>query len=289
MPTFKINKTVGILKKDKSNSNTYVFTPNNGKNSLLKNIDKKIFINKHEILLHGSDGWTKLSVNNIKKDETFNLWTYFKCEEMKQSVSGWTDKNEPFVLATYDDGARLVMIHGDTIIDATDEMLTMVVYQRNSPGTSRFDCTWCFHESHKCLTTVHDKESFDTVHEVVSDITDNVFDNGPDPYDWKTFLTTQKKQGGEEEDWIGVFAPLTSDDEGEEEDEDYNVDEESEEEEEDDVEEEEEEFDDDESETDEDSSEFELETGSEVSSDDMEGGEYVSEEEYVSVKRRRLD
>ena len=59
------------------------------------------------------------------------------------------------------------------------------------------------------------------------------------------------------------------------------------EEEEDEVEEEE--FNEDESETDEDSSEFELETSSEVSSDDMEGGEYVSEEEYVPLKRRRLD
>ena len=285
MPTFKINKNVGILKKDESKSNTYVFTPNNGKNTMLNNIDKKIFISKHKILVHGNDGWIKVSVNNIKKDETFNIWSYFKCEQLEKSVDGWTDKNEPFVLATYDEGARLVMVHDETIIDATDDMLTMVVYQRNSPGTSRFDCTWCFHGSNKCLTTVHDKESFDSVHDVISEITDNVFDNGPDPYDWKTFLKTQDKQEGEEEDWIGVFAPLTSEEEGEEEDDDYEV-EEGEEEEED---EEEEEFDGSESETEYESSEFELETSSEVSSDDMEGGEYFSEEEYTPLKRRRLD
>ena len=284
MPTFKINKTVGTLKKDDTKPNTYTFTSNANKTTVLNNIDKKLHINKHSVLLHNKEGWIKISVNNIKKDENFSVWDYFKCTEIKKSIGGWTDKNESFVMATYDDGMRLVMVHGDTILDVADDNLTMVVYQRNSPGTSRFDVTWCFHDKNMCLTTVHDKDSHDMIHSVITDITDNVFDNGPDPYDWKTFLKTQKKQSGDENDWIGVFAPLTSDEDGEEEDEDYELNE-------DDVddEEEEEEFDGSETETEYESSEFELETSSEVSSDDMEGGEYFSEEEYTPVKRRRLE
>jgi nucleosome binding factor SPN SPT16 subunit len=282
MPTFKINKTVGTLKQDNTTPNTYHFTSKSGKKIILNSIDKKIFCSLNSILLHHKDGWVKVSVNNVKKDENFKIWSHFKCDEIKMSVGGWTDRNEPFVMATYDDGNRLIMLHGGTIIDTTDDQLTMVVYQRNSPGTSRFDCTWCFHDKHECLTTVHDKTTFDSVNSIISDITDNVFDNGRDPYDWKTFLKTQDKQKGDEDDWVGVFAPLTSDDEADEdEEEEYVVEEEVEEE-------GEEEYDDEDEETEYESSEYGLETASEVSSDDMEGEEYVSEEEYTPVKRRRL-
>ena len=303
MPTYKINKIVGTLKHLKDD-NTWILKGKNKTSILIEQIKKKFIIDKHTMLLKcvfqetrvfeqhiektEGDKWLKISVNNVKEKESWSNWSdmFQGATEIKPLIKGWTDKNEQFAMATYDNDMRLIMVHGKTIMDMSDDHLTMVVYQRNSPGTSRFDCTWCFHDKHTCLTSVHDKKSFDEIHGIVSNITDNMFDNGPDPYDWKTFLKTQDKQQGDEDDWIGVFAPLTSDEDGEEEedDDDYEVDEDEEEE-----VEEEDELDGSETETEYESSEFELETSSEVSSDDMEGGEYFSEEEYTPVKRRRLN
>ncbi len=242
MPTFKINKKVGNLNNESVNK--LIFEDKSKTQRLYKNIDKKVIINNHNLLFHHDEGWTKITVNNIQEKESWRNWSdmFTSVSEIKPTLTGWTDKNESFVLCVYDNDNRILMIHGDTVVDTLDEKLTMLVYQRNTPGTSRFDCTWCYHSKHLCLTSVHDKKDFDSVHRVVSDITDHVYDNGAEPYDWKRFLKMQKNQSGDEEDWIGVFSPLTDDEEDEEEEDDDDFDPEEQGNSEDD-EEEEEEFD----------------------------------------------
>ena len=241
MPTFKINKKVGNLNNDVVNK--LIFEDKNKTQRTYRNIDKKVIINNHNLLFHHDEGWTKITVNNIQEKESWHNWKdmFTSVQEIKHTLTGWTDKNETFVLCMHDDDNRILMIHGDTVLDTSDEGLTMVVYQRNSPGTSRFDCTWCYHGKHLCLSSVHDKKDFDSVHQTVSDITMHIYDNGAEPYDWKRFLKTQKNQNGDEEDWIGVFAPLTDEeDDDDDDDDDFDPDDEEEEEED---EEDEEEFD----------------------------------------------
>jgi hypothetical protein len=249
MPTFKINKKVGNLNNESLNK--VIFEDKNKSQRLYTNIDKKVVIDNHNLLFHHDEGWTKITVNNIQEKESWCNWSdmFTSVSEIKPALTGWTDKNESFVLCTYDNDNRILMIHGDNVVDTLDEKLTMTVYQRNSPGTSRFDCTWCYHSKHLCLTSVHDKKEFDSVHQIVSDITDHVYDNGAEPYDWKRFLKMQKNQGGDEEDWIGVFAPFTDDEEEEEDDDDDFDPEEEEEEDIEDDESEEEEFDESEEDT----------------------------------------
>lgn len=249
MPTFKINKKVGILNNESVNK--VIFVDKNKSQRLYTNIDKKVVIDNHNLLFHHDEGWTKITVNNIQEKESWCNWSdmFTSVSEIKPALTGWTDKNESFVLCTYDNDNRILMIHGDNVVDTSHDKLTMAVYQRNSPGTSRFDCTWCYHSKHLCLTSVHDKKDFDSVHQIVSDITDHVYDNGAEPYDWKRFLKMQKNQGGDEEDWIGVFAPFTDDEEEEEEDDDDFDPEEEEEEDIEDDESEEEEFDESEEDT----------------------------------------
>ena len=172
-----------------------------------------------------------------------------------------------------------------------DEDLTMAVIQRNTPGTSRFDVSFALHSEHKVVNATFNKDDYECVLSYLQDITEDVYDNGPDPYDWKKFLSVQKKDGGSVEDWRGVFAPLTeSENEDVEEDDDWQEpsDEESVASEE---EEEEEEFGLSESETDESGeSEFELESDSDVSSDDMEGANSDFEDDSFEspLKRRRV-
>jgi len=300
MPTFKTNKTKrsGTIVQAKNNPNDYLFASvgkdKNGVTELhhLDGAKSKIIIDNQNILVQCKNGWTKLSVANVKEDETWDGWSnYFKnAYEFDNKLVGYDDKNAQFVTAFNDETGEFIVAHGNEIMSLEDDDLTMAVIQRNSPGTSRFDVSWAFHGENKVVTSVFAKKELDCVMAYLSDITDNIYDAGPDPYDWKRFLTVQEKDGGLESDWRGVFEPLTDEENDEaEDDEDYVEDEESEEE----VaseSEEEEEFDCDESETDESETEYELTDASSVSSDDMEGavGDDSDGDFQPSVKRKRL-
>ena len=301
MPTFKTNKTKrsGTIVQAENNPNDYIFASvgkdKNGAHELrhLDGAKSKIIIDNQNILVQCKNGWTKLSVANVKEDETWNGWgNYFKkATEFTNKLIGYDDKNEQFVTAFNEETGEFICAYGSEILSVEDEDLTMAVIQRNSPGTARFDVSWAFHSENKVITSVFNKKDLDCVMAYLGDITDNVYDAGPDPYDWNRFLKVQAKDCGDENDWRGVFAPLTDDEEADDDD-DYVEEDESEEE----VvssEEEEEEFDCDESETDEDEeTEFELTDASSVSSDDMEGaGGFDSDSDgdfEPSVKRRRL-
>ena len=301
MPTFKTNQTkkTGTLTQADNNKNDYIFASltkdDEGAREmhLLNGAKKKIVLDNQNILIECVNGWTKLSVANVKEDETWTGWSSFFCDakEMKCTLSGYDDKNNKFVTAYNEEDGKLIIASGNEIYDMIDEDLTMAVIQRNTPGTSRFDVSFAIHSEHKIVNATFNKDDYDCVLSYLQDITEDIYDNGPDPYDWKKFLRVQKKDGGSVEDWRGVFAPLTeSENEEADDDDDWQEpsDEESEVEEE---EEEEEEFGLSESETDESGeSEFELESDSEVSSDDMEGGDdYPSDDDFESpLKRRRV-
>ena len=301
MPTFKTNQTkkTGTLTQANNNKNDYIFASltkddEGGRElHLLNGAKKKVVLDNQNLLIECNNGWTKLSVANVKEDETWTGWSaYFSAaKELKCTVTGYDDKNNKFVTAYNEEDGKLIIASGNEIYDMIDEDLTMAVIQRNTPGTSRFDVSFAIHSEHKIVNATFNKDDYDCVLSYLQDITEDIYDNGPDPYDWKKFLRVQKKDGGSVEDWRGVFAPLTeSENEEADDDDDWQEpsDEESEVEEE---EEEEEEFGLSESETDESGeSEFELESDSEVSSDDMEGGEdYPSDDDFESpLKRRRV-
>lgn len=303
MPTFKTNKTKrsGTIVQAENNPDDYIFASvgkdKNGAHELrhLDGAKSKIIIDNQNILVQCKNGWTKLSVANVKEDETWNGWgNYFKkATEFSNKLIGFDDKNEQFVTAFNEESGEFICAYGNEILSVEDEDLTMAVIQRNSPGTARFDVSWAFHDENKIITSVFDKKDLDCVMSYLSDVTDNVYDAGPDPYDWKRFLKVQTKDGGDENDWRGVFAPLTDDEEEDNSDDDDYVEDDEEEEEVVSSEEEEEEFDCDESETDEDEeTEFELTDASSVSSDDMEGaGGFDSDSDgdfEPTLKRRRL-
>ena len=300
MPTFKTNQTrkTGTLIKADNNPDDYVFASITKDDTgaremhLLNGAKKKIILDNQNILIECANGWTKLSVANVKEDETWTGWKdYFPSAlEMQNSVSGYDDKNNKFVTAYNEDDGKLVIAYGNEILCVEDEDLTMAVIQRNTPGTSRFDVSFALHSEHKVITSVFHKKDYECVLSYLQDITEDIYDNGPDPYDWSRFLKVQKKDGGSVEDWRGVFAPLTeSENEEADADDDWGPNDSDEESEVSEAEEEEE-FDGSESETDESGeSEFELESDSEVSSDDMEGAGYESEENFESpLKRRRV-
>ena len=299
MPTFKTNKTKrsGELVQASNNPNDYLFASvgkDKDGHKEIRHLDEasnKIIIDNQNILVKCKNGWTKLSVANVKEDEIWNGWNnYFKkATEFKTKVIGFDDKNEQFVSAFDEEKGVLIMAHGNEIISIADDDLTMAVIQRNSPGTSRFDVSWAVHKENKIVTSVFNKKDYDCVIAYLGDITDHVYDAGPDPYDWKKFLSVQKKQKGDEMDWRGVFSPLTDDEEEvDDDDDDWKEEEESEEE----VESESEEEDFDENETETDESEFDLTDASSVSSDDMEGNggfDSDSDGDYEpSLKRRRF-
>lgn len=300
MPTFKTNQTrkTGTLIKADNNPDDYVFASLTKDDTgaremhLLNGAKKKIILDNQNILIECVNGWTKLSVANVKEDETWTGWKdYFPSAlEMQNSVSGYDDKNNKFVTAYNEDDGKLVIAYGNEILCMEDEDLTMAVIQRNTPGTSRFDVSFALHSEQKVITSVFDKKDYECVLSYLQDITEDIYDNGPDPYDWSRFLKVQKKDGGSVEDWRGVFAPLTeSENEEVDADDDWGPNDSDEESEVSEAEEEEE-FDGSESETDESGeSEFELESDSEVSSDDMEGAGYGSDEDFESpLKRRRV-
>ena len=301
MPTFKTNQTkkTGTLTQADNNKNDYIFASltkdDDGAREmhLLNGAKKKIILDNQNILIQCINGWTKLSVANVKEDETWTGWKeYFtSAKEMQCTLTGYDDKNNKFVTAYNEEDGKLIIASGQEILELIDEDLTMAVIQRNTPGTSRFDVSFAIHSEHKVVNSTFNKTDYECVLSFLQDITEDIYDNGPDPYDWKKFLSVQKKDGGSVEDWRGVFAPLTES-ENEEADDDDDWQEPSDEESVVSEEEDEEEFGLSESETDESGeSEFELESDSEVSSDDMEGGEdYPSDDEFGEspLKRRRV-
>jgi len=302
MPTFKTNHTKksGTIVQAENNPNDYIFAScGKDENGFLelRHLDQaknKIVIDNQHILVECKNGWTGITVSNVKEDETWEGWDgYFKgAKDMTNKLIGFDDKNKKFVTAFDEDSGELIFAHGNDILQLTEEDLTMVVLQRNAPGSSSFDVCWCLQKEEKILTSVFNKKDLECVTSYLSNVSDYVYDNGADPYDWSNFLRVQIKDGGDANDWRGVFEPLTDEEEEDDSgDEDFALG--SEEEDEEEEEEEEDLFDLDESETDEESgTEYDLTDASSVSSDDMEGAgfdEYESDGEFEpSLKRRRL-
>ena len=101
MPTFKIQKRVGSIK---NNNNEYTFTDKNNEKRKFNSIEKKIVIDKYNILIYNASVWTKITVNNIKEDESWNGWDdMFSLAKSTGSVlKGHNDKNETFLAAIFD-------------------------------------------------------------------------------------------------------------------------------------------------------------------------------------------
>ena len=290
MPTFKTNHTrkTGTLIKN-NDSDDYLFSSvskdKEGAKELrhLDSPKQKIILDNQNILICCKNGWTKISLSNVKEDETWSGWdNYFKNAKLLDSIlMGYDDKNAKFVSAIDDETGNMIISFGNEIISCKDEDLTMAVIQRYNSSSTRFDVTWCLHNENKLITSTFDKKQYDSVLKYLSEITEHVYDAGAESYNWKNFIKVQNKQNGDEDDWRGVFAPLTEEEEEDDDDEDFTPDDEEEEEE----EEEEDEWDDD-TETEESSEdELLLESDSETDEDDIEG----CEEEYEPrPKRRRL-
>jgi hypothetical protein len=298
MPTFKTNctrKTGNLVKSKDSNNWLFSSVSKDDKGAReMRHLDEpteKIVIDNQNILIKCKNGWTKLSLANVKEEETWSGWdSYFKkAKQLKNLLTGHDAKNEHFVTAVDDNTGDMIIVHGNEIISCKDEDLTMAVIQRYTPQTSTFDVTWCLHSENKVINSTFKRADYDCVINYLGDVTECVYDAGPEAYDWKKFMKTQEIQGGDENDWRGAFSPLTDEeeDDDDEEDEDFSPsgDEESEE----DEEEEEEVWDEDESETDEsdDDSDLPLESDSSSDEDDIEGCLY-SDDEGPSLKRRRL-
>lgn len=215
MPTFKINSSCGTINHAKD-SKKYTFTYT--KKNEVKTYDdfsKKIEIDNQNIIVYSKrDGWIPISLNSVKEDENWCGWKSFfsECERPNQILIGNNMKNEKFCAAYYQDDGRIILCSKNNVVDIADDELTMAIVQRNSTGTTRFDVIWCVHKLHKIIESVFHKSETNTVLSFLDWITDNVFDIGPDPYDWKQFLKMQKDQEGDENDWIGVFSPLTDED-----------------------------------------------------------------------------
>ena len=300
MPTFKTNHTKksGTIVQAKNNENDYIFASvskdDKGAHELrhLDQAKKKIIIDNQNILVQCNNGWTHISVFNVKEDETWNGWeTYFKsAKNLKNKLIGFDSKNKKFVTAFHEETGELIFASGNEILCMNEDDLTMAVLQRNAPGSSSFDVCWCLQKEGKILTSVFNKKDMDCVTSYLSDLTDHVYDNGPDPYNWDNFLKIQKKDGGDENDWRGVFEPLTGDeDDGDDSDEDFVAEDDDDDSVVDESEEEDEFID--ETETDESETEYDLTDASSVSSDDMEGAEFDDDSDgdfEPRIKRRRL-
>ena len=174
-----------------------------------------------EIEVDGTLDWVCLSVANISEQfEGFDP-LFGGVDEATRKIYGHDTKNKRLVAAIFEDRGTFVLGSRDGVQTYADEDVTMAVIQRNSPGTSSFDVVWCFHKTSTVVESVFNKKDLHDVIKFCGDVTDNVFDNGPDPYDWKHFIKVQKNQKGEVEDWVGVFAPLTDDDDDDDDDDDY--------------------------------------------------------------------
>lgn len=186
-----------------------------------------------EIEIDGVLEWVCISVSNIPEHVDFKGFDpmFGEVEETTNKIYGHDAKNKILVAAIFEESGTFVLGSRQIVRTCTDDDLTMAIVQRNSPGTSSFDVVWCFHKSSSVVETVFNKNDIHKVLGFCGDVTDNVFDIGPDPYDWKHFLKVQKNQEGDVDDWVGVFAPLTDedDDDGDDDDEDYEENDESEE------------------------------------------------------------
>ena len=94
MPTFKTNKTKrsGELVQASNNPNDYLFASvgkDKDGHKEIRHLDEasnKIIIDNQNILVKCKNGWTKLSVANVKEDEIWNGWNnYFKNTHMLKS------------------------------------------------------------------------------------------------------------------------------------------------------------------------------------------------------------
>ena len=130
MPTFKTNKTKrsGELVQASNNPNDYLFASvgkDKDGHKEIRHLDEasnKIIIDNQNILVKCKNGWTKLSVANVKEDEIWNGWNnYFKkATEFKTKVIGFDDKNEQFVSAFDEEKGVLIMALGNEIISIDD-------------------------------------------------------------------------------------------------------------------------------------------------------------------------
>ena len=216
---------------------------------VLKDIRKKVMVNPMEILLEvkikDEYEWIGFKVSNISEKEEFvGFKDWFKDVETSTSiVHGHDLKNRPETVAFFESDGTFVIGSFGNIHSCVESDLTMCVIQRNSPGTSRFDMAWCFQRYYLIRETTFDKKDLQQIIQFCSEVTDHVYDNGAEPYDWKHFLKVQKQQNGDVDDWLGVFNDSSDEDEEEEEEEeDYETEDSEEEEEEEEEEEDEEEF-----------------------------------------------
>lgn len=196
---------------------------------VLKDIRKKVLVNTMEMLLEvklkDKYEWVGFKVSNISEKEEFvGFKDWFKDVETATSiVHGHDLKNRPETIGFFESDGTFVMGSFGNIHSCVESDLTMCVIQRNAPGTSRFDMAWCFQRHYLIRETTFDKKDLQEIIQFCSEVTDHVYDNGAEPYDWKHFLKVQKQQNGDVEDWLGVFND--SSDEEEDEGEEYETEE----------------------------------------------------------------
>jgi len=200
---------------------------------VLKDVRKKVLVNAMEMLLEVKWGdkyeWVGFKVSNISEKEEFaGFKDWFSDAETSTCVVHGHDlKNHPETVAFFEEDSTFVMGSFGNIHSCEESELTMCVIQRNAPGTSRFDMAWCFQPYCLIRETTFDKKDLQKIIQFCSEVSDHVYDNGAEPYNWKHFLKVQKQQNGDAEDWLGVFND-SSGEESSEEEEEYVTEEESE-------------------------------------------------------------
>ena len=198
---------------------------------VFKDIRKKVLVNAMEMLLEvnlkDKYEWVGFKVSNISEKEEFvGFKDWFKEVETPTSVVHGHDlKNRPEIVAFFESEGIFVMGSFGNIHSCEESALTMCVIQRNSPGTSRFDMAWCFQRYYLIRETTFDKKDLQQIIQFCSEVTDHVYDNGAEPYDWKHFLKVQKQQNGDVEDWLGVFNDSSDEEEEEDDGEEYETEE----------------------------------------------------------------
>ena len=193
----------------------------------LRNACKKVSVSPMEVLVEIEVDkqleWLCFHVSSISESDNFvGFETFFKDADVCLNVlRGHDTKGKREVVAIFEDDGVFVIGSTNGVFSCVDTDVTMAVVQRNSPGTSRFDLAWCFHKQFLIHETVFDKKDINNVVEFCSDVTENIFDVGADPYNWKHFLKVQKDQNGDVDDWLGVFSSLTDEEEEDDEEEEY--------------------------------------------------------------------
>ena len=197
---------------------------------VFKDVRKKVDVNAMEMLLEvklkDKYEWVSFKVSNISEKEEFaGFEDWFKEVETPTSIIHGHDlKNRPETVAFFESDGTFVIGSFGNIHSCVESDLTMCVIQRNSPGTSRFDMAWCFQRYYLIRETTFDKKDLQQIIRFCSELTEHVYDNGAEPYDWKHFLKIQKQQNGDVDDWLGVFNDSSGEEE-EEEGEEYETEE----------------------------------------------------------------